>query len=174
MALQLLATERQGGAGRGMADEATDDGERAILAWHEFFRDLPAATLDRLVPMARTAAYPAGSRIFSKEDEDLGLVAVLDGVVKISTGSDEGREVVLNLIGIGEVFGEISLADSKPRAADATALTDCQLCSLDRRDFMPVIMEDPRIALRLLAVVAGRLRNATEQVLSTGRRAQHG
>ena len=156
-----------------MADEATGNGKRAILARHEFFRDLPAATLDRLVPMVRTAAYPAGSRIFSKGDEDLGLVAVLDGVVKISTGSDEGREVVLNVVGANEVFGEVSLADSKPRAADATALTACQLCVFDRRDFMPVIMEDPKIALRLLAVVAGRLRIATEQVLTTAR-AQHG
>jgi CRP/FNR family transcriptional regulator, cyclic AMP receptor protein len=168
-----LQLSRQGGAGRGMADEATDDGKRAILARHEFFRDLPAATLDRLVPMARTAAYRAGSRIFSKGDEDLGLVAVLDGVVKISTGSDEGREVMLNLIGTGEVFGEVSLADSKPRVADATALTDCQLCVLDRSDVLPVMMDDPRIALKLAAVVAGRLRGVTQQVLTTSRDVRH-
>jgi|SRR5262245_26603228 len=157
-----------------MADAVTGDGKRAILARHEFFRDLPAATLDRLAPMARTASYPAGSRIFSKGDEPAGLVAVLEGVVKISTGSAKGREVVLRLVSSDEVFGEVALVDNEPRAADATALTDCSLCLLDRRDVVPAIMQDPQIALKLLAVVAGRLRDTTQQVLNTGRRTQHG
>ena len=147
-----------------MADEATGDGKRAVLARHEFFRDLPAATLDRLALRARTATYAAGSRIISKGDEGHGLLAVLDGVVKISAVSDEGREIVLNLIGAGEVFGEIALADSEPRTADATALTACRLCVLDRRDFVPMILDDPKIAIKMLAVLAGRLRKTTQQV----------
>jgi CRP-like cAMP-binding protein len=147
-----------------MADEATSDSKRAILARHEFFRDLPAATLDRLALRARTATYAKGSRIFNKGDEGHGLLAVLEGVVKISAVSDEGREIGLNYIGAGEVFGEIALADSGPRTADVTAETACKLCVLDRRDFVPMIMEDPKIALKLLSVLAGRLRKTTQQV----------
>jgi CRP-like cAMP-binding protein len=157
-----------------MANEATGNGKRAILARHEFFRDLPAATLDRLALRARSANYAAGSRIFSKGDEGHGLLAVLEGIVKISAGSNEGREVVLRLVGSEEVFGEIALADSEPRAADATALTACRLCVLDRRDFIAAIMEEPKIGLKLLAVVAGRLRDTTQQVLTTARHGQHG
>ena len=157
-----------------MAEEATGAGKRAILARLAFFRDLPAGTLDRLASRARTVSHEAGSRIFSKGDEAEGLLAVLEGIVKISTGSNEGREVVLRLVGSDEVFGEIAFADSEPRAADATALTACELCVLDRRDLIAAIMEEPKIGLKLLAVMAGRLRDTTQQVLATSRRAQHG
>ena len=157
-----------------MADEATGDCRRAILARLAFFRDLPATTLDRLASRARTVSHAPGSRIFSKGDEDDRLLAVLDGLVKISIGSNEGREVVLRTIGADEVFGEVALADSKPRSTDATALTACHLCVLDRRDIMPVVLEDPQIALKLLAMVAGRLRDTTQRVLTTSRHAQHG
>ncbi len=161
-------------AARGsMADEAAGDGKRAILARHAFFRDLPAAALDRLAQRTRIATCAAGARVFSKGDGSQELVAVLEGVVKISTGSAEGREVVFRLVGSDEVFGELSLADNKPRAADATAMTACRLCLVDCRDLIPAIMEEPLIGMKLLALVAGRLRDTTRQALTTARRA-HG
>jgi CRP-like cAMP-binding protein len=138
--------------------------KRAVLASHEFFRGLSDHVLDRLSAHARTAEYPAGKLIFEKGDVGHGLLAVLAGLVKISVHSAEGREIVLNLIGPNEVFGEIALLDGKPRTADATAITRCHLLVLDRRDVLPLVEQEPSIAIRLLEVVSQRLRRTSEQV----------
>ncbi len=139
------------------------DSKRAILASHEFFEGLPDTVLDGLAAMSRTAFYPAGCFIFSKGDEGLGLLAVLSGTVKISAGAEDGRELVLNLIGENEVFGEIALLDGLPRTADASALTDCYILVLDRRSFLPLLRYDPSISIRLLEELSARLRRTTEQ-----------
>jgi CRP-like cAMP-binding protein len=58
----------------------------------------------------------------------------------------------------------VALIDRHPRTADAIALTKCHLLVLDRRDFLPVVMEEPPLALRLLEVLSARLRRTTQQV----------
>lgn len=138
--------------------------KRTILGGHEFFRGLPASVIDRLVAHARTAEYGAGKPIFAKGDPGHGLLAVFAGLVKISVQSAEGREIVLNLIGPNEVFGEIALLDGEPRTANATAITRCQLLVLDRRDVLPLLEQEPAIGIRLLEVVSRRLRRTSEQV----------
>jgi CRP-like cAMP-binding protein len=138
--------------------------KRSIFARHEFFRGLPSSALDRLAFRSRTVAYPAGTAVFRKGEDGHGLLAVLNGTVKISILSEEGKEIVLNLIGVNEVFGEIALLDGLPRTADASALTDCELLVLDRRDFIPILSEEPAIALKLLEVLSGRLRRTSRQV----------
>jgi CRP/FNR family transcriptional regulator, cyclic AMP receptor protein len=138
--------------------------KRTILGAHEFFRGLPIHVVDRLAAHARTAEYGAGKPIFAKGDPGHGLLAVFAGLVKISVQSPEGREIVLNLIGHNEVFGEIALLDGEPRTADATAITRCHLLVLDRRDVLPLLEQEPSIGIRLLEVVSRRLRRTSEQV----------
>ena len=135
-----------------------------VLRKHEFFRDLSPALVQRLAAHARQVSYPAKRRIFSKGDEGHGLLAVLSGIVKISVHSDAEREILLNLIGPDEIFGEIALLDGRPRTADATALTKCLIMTLDRRDFLTLLTEEPNAAVKLLEVVSARLRATSQQV----------
>jgi CRP/FNR family transcriptional regulator, cyclic AMP receptor protein len=138
--------------------------KRTILAHHDFFRGLPSPIIERLASHGRQSHYSAGRRIFSKGDEGRGLLAVLSGCVKISVISEHGKELVLNLIGANEIFGEIALVDGGARTADATALSECELLVLDRRDVLPILMEEPIICLKFLEVISSRLRRTTEQV----------
>jgi CRP-like cAMP-binding protein len=71
---------------------------------------------------------------------------------------------MFNLITDGAIFGEIALLDGLPRTADATAITDCELMVIERRDFTPLIHERPELALKLIEVLCGRLRQTTEQL----------
>lgn len=142
-----------------------DTGKLAILHRHEFFRGLPTGAIERLALHARQKTYVAGQIIFRKGEEGQGLLAVLTGVVKISVHSEEEeREILLNLIGPNEIFGEIALLDGGPRTADASAMTGCNLLTLDRRDFLSVLTAEPVIAVKLLEVLSGRLRRTSEQV----------
>src|SRR5262245_44132031 len=152
--------------GVAMVDQARDIDKRATLAGLEFFEGLPAAALDRLAAASRTIDYPAGAPIFAKGDDGLGLMAVLSGTVKISVAAEDGREVVLTRIGRGEVFGEIALLDGLPRTADASAHSACRVLVLDRRSFLPLLAEQPIIAVGLLEIVGRRLRRTDEMVES--------
>ena len=143
-------------------DQHTD--KRAILSRHEFFEGLPDRISERVAARARTVVYEEGRAIFAKGDQGRSLFAVVDGTVKINVVSEDGREIVLGFIKAGEIFGEVSLFDGEPRTADATALTDCRLIVLDRREFIPILHEEPLLALRLLAVLSKRLRRTSRQV----------
>lgn len=140
----------------------------AILARHEFFRGMPPGTIDRLARHARPIAYRAGERIFARGDDGRGMMAVVSGSVRIAVASHEtATELVLNLIGANEVFGELALLDGGPRSADAVAMTNCEVLLLERRDFLAVLADEPAVAVRLLAVLGQRLRRTSEQLQET-------
>jgi len=104
-----------------------------------------------------------GTNIFAKGDPGTSLFAIGSGTVKISVPSVEGKDAVFNVLGGGSIFGEIALLDGLPRTADATASTDCELYIIERRDFLPVMREEPEIALRIIEILCSRLRRTTEQ-----------
>jgi CRP-like cAMP-binding protein len=138
--------------------------KRAILAAHPVFSSLPDALLGQLSEHARTTEYPAGTQIFAKGDPGHALFIVLDGAVKISVPSNEGREIALNLIRAGEMFGEIALLDGKVRTADAVAFLSTTVMVIDRRDFLHALREEPDLGLKLLAIMSDRLRRTSQQV----------
>jgi CRP/FNR family cyclic AMP-dependent transcriptional regulator len=138
--------------------------KRDVLATHPLFEGLPVSVLDRLAAHARVAPFAEGARIFEKGDPGLSLMLVLEGVVKISIFSDEGKEVVLNLIREGEILGEIAILDGEKRTADAWALRGLTLLVIDRRDFMQVLASEPMLGARLLKVLSDRLRQTSQQV----------
>jgi CRP/FNR family cyclic AMP-dependent transcriptional regulator len=137
---------------------------RSILHNHPLFAELTGVELDRVLADAHVLRYRQGEVIFLKATPGTGMIAVLSGRVRISAPSVDGREIVLNIIEAGEVFGELALLDGKDRSADAVAQTDCELLTIERRSFVPFLRDNPEIALRLLAVLCERLRRTTEQV----------
>ena len=91
-------------------------------------------------------------------------MGVLAGSVKISVASADGRDVVLNIINEGEIFGEIALLDGHPRTADATAMSDCELIVIERRDFLEFLRSEPDVTLKFIEILCARLRRTSEQV----------
>lgn len=137
---------------------------RDALADHPLFRDLPPEAMTALLAHARVERRKARSVIFRQDSPGYGLMAVLSGRVRISSRAPNGREIVLNIINPGEVFGEIALLDGGQRTADATAMSACELLIIDRRDFVPFLRDHPDVAIHLLAVLCDRLRRTSEQV----------
>jgi len=117
--------------------------------------------LDSILTMAVEHRYRRGQTIFQKDDVGSALMAVLAGRVRISSVSAEGKEMTLNVINPGEVFGEIALLDGKPRSADATAIEETILLVLERRDFLPFVLGNQDLTARLLAILCERLRRTS-------------
>jgi CRP/FNR family transcriptional regulator, cyclic AMP receptor protein len=137
---------------------------RRILERHSLFGCLTAGEREQLLSHARVETYRARHEIFHKGAPGQGLLAVLKGKVRIGSPGPDGGQIVLNMMGEGDVFGEIALLDGKARTADAVAVTDCELLAIDRRDFVPFVRANPEVALRLLGVLCERLRHTTEQI----------
>ncbi|WP_267358110.1 MULTISPECIES: Crp/Fnr family transcriptional regulator [unclassified Methylobacterium] len=144
---------------------ATVFDKRTALSRHELFRDAPQAVIERLSVRAQPLTFNCGRRVFSRGDESHGLFAVVSGYVRISTSCPEGRsELIMNLIGPNEVFGEIAMLDDGLRTADAIAATYCYLLLLERRDLFPILNDFPILAVRLLGILSGRLRRTSQQL----------
>ncbi len=135
---------------------------RDFLAQHDLLGHLTPEELDRLLAPARVERLDKGRVLFRKGDPGDRLYVVLAGRISIGTTAGDGKEVVLNVLGRGEVFGEIALLDGKPRTADATAMAESHLLVLDRSDFMPFLESHPEVAARLIAVLCERVRWISE------------
>ncbi len=135
---------------------------RAFLARHDLLGNLTEEELDRLLVPARVERVDEGRVLFRKGDPGDRLYVVLSGRISIGTTSEAGKEVIFNVLGRGEVFGEIALLDGKARTADATAMAESHLLVLDRADFMPFLERHPEVAARLIAVLCERVRWVSE------------
>jgi CRP/FNR family transcriptional regulator, cyclic AMP receptor protein len=134
-----------------------------ILRNHPVLGELPRASIQRLLACASRRKVRRGTTVFAKGDAGTQLIAILSGRIKIAISSPEGREAVLNVVHEGELFGEIALFDGRPRTAAAIAITDCELMSIDRRHFLPLVREQPDIAIKLIEILCARLRRSSEQ-----------
>jgi CRP/FNR family transcriptional regulator, cyclic AMP receptor protein len=122
----------------------------AILRRHSLFGQLSPAMIEHLGSYMQRRRLPRGTVIFAKGDPGTGLMGVLAGEVKISVLSADGREIVLTTMHEGDIFGEIALLDGHPRTADATAIADCELMVIERRDFIPFLHSQPDVTLQIL------------------------
>jgi CRP-like cAMP-binding protein len=86
------------------------------------------------------------------------------GVVKISTLTDDGKEIILALLRPGEVFGEESVLEDAPRDHMAEAYEDALICVITRQDFMGILRAHPEMAFKVTKLVGFRLRTLRNRV----------
>jgi CRP/FNR family transcriptional regulator, cyclic AMP receptor protein len=149
-----------------MSGSSSPTDRKAMLARSFLLAQLSSDELDRLLAMAGERDFAGGQVIFQKGDPGTSMMAVLEGRVRISAYSEDGKEIILNIIEPGGLFGEIALLDGKERTADATAMGRTRLLVLDRRDFIPFLERNPKIAIRLIDVLCERVRRTSELVES--------
>jgi len=135
-----------------------------LLAGMPLFAALDDESARRLEVAMTTRRLPRAHVVFREGDPGDRLFVVIEGKVKITRSSADGRENLLALLGAGEMFGELSLFDPGPRTASATAVTAATLASLDHDDLRPLMFERPDLAVQLVRALARRLRRTNEAV----------
>jgi CRP-like cAMP-binding protein len=133
-----------------------------ILAGHFLLRHLGRDELSRLAATATVVRHRSQATVFQKGDPGGSMMAVVRGRVKMCIYSADGKELVLNIIDRGGLFGEIALLDGQPRSADAVAIEDTELLVLERSRLMPFLNAHPEIATKLIEVLCQRLRRTSE------------
>ncbi|MEI2705050.1 MAG: cyclic nucleotide-binding domain-containing protein [Ilumatobacteraceae bacterium] len=133
-------------------------------AYIEHLRNVPLfqgcsnRDLEKIAKAGDEVRMPAGSLILDQGQTGREAFVVLDGTV---VAKRNGKKIA-NL-GRGAVVGELSLLDHGPRTATVICETDCELLLLDQRNFMGVLDEVPALAHKLLATLAGRIRDLDRQ-----------
>ena len=134
----------------------TDDRRVELIGGCPLFRGLDATGLAAVAAAAIEVEFPA-ERVIARQGEiGTGFFVVVDGTVRVVRDG----ELVARL-GSGEFFGELSVLDGGPRVAQVVADGPTRCIALASWDFDRVLREEPAVALSVLRVVAGRLREVT-------------
>lgn len=140
--------------GSGAVGTAVTSGEPVFLA------SLTPAEAAALEARATRRAYTRGHALFHEHGAPDRVIVLVSGFVKLSRVSEDGREVILAIRGPGDLIGEQSAIDGRPRSATATALDEMTALALSRDDFIALLECEPRIALVVLRMLSARLREA--------------
>jgi CRP/FNR family transcriptional regulator, cyclic AMP receptor protein len=133
-----------------------------------FLASLDAADVEALFASGTRRRFAMGELLCREGDAGSTVVVVLEGCVKLTKTALSGRETMLELRGPGEVLGEMSIVDRAPQSANAIALDDVEVLTMDAARFDTLRHERASIANALLAVVVRRLRQASGRQLELG------
>jgi CRP/FNR family cyclic AMP-dependent transcriptional regulator len=124
------------------------------------FADLEEGELERFSHVAVPRSFPAGTRVFHEGDNSDACYIVSEGSFRVTREHSDGRAITLATLGPGEIFGELAMLDGDKRSASADSITDGTLLALPANDVRNLLSRNPEIALKLVAGLVRRLRQA--------------
>lgn len=130
------------------------------------FADLEDTDLKYILTLVTVKQFKKDSVVVIEEDEANSVFFIIKGKVKISRLSEDGREVILTILGDFDFFGEMAVIDGFARSANAVSLSDSDLMIVHSRDFMDLLYKYPDIPIALLREMAVRLRKSDSQIKS--------
>ncbi|MGD0423319.1 MAG: cyclic nucleotide-binding domain-containing protein [Candidatus Bathyarchaeia archaeon] len=111
--------------------------------------------LKSMVRISKERKFESGYTILKKGEGGVGFYFILEGTVEIRSDGN-----TLSTLGPGQFFGEMCVLDNQPRSADVVTIQPSRVLLLTAWDFKGLISANPRIALKMLQELVGRLRNA--------------
>ena len=142
-----------------MSTHAPDlDSVRPFLTRNTFLGRLPDVVLDTLVRKGQVRRCEKGDLIYRRGDPGDSLMVVISGRVKLANTNVGGKEVALDFLGVGDIFGETSALDGKERAIDAIALEASDIFVVYTRDLLPTLLEHPPALLEIIRELCERAR----------------
>lgn len=135
-----------------------------LLKANPFFAGLGDEVIEAIAVLCVLRRLDAGETLFLKGDPGDALYAVRRGQIRIATGSASGRRLTFNLLGPGDIFGEVALLDGRSRTADAIAIEPTELYTVLRRDFFSLLERRPGVAIRIIELLCERIRWMSAQM----------
>jgi CRP/FNR family transcriptional regulator, cyclic AMP receptor protein len=137
-----------------------------ILKTVPLFSSLSDEQLRLLQPCLQQRSYPRNSFILRAGEETEGLYIILSGRVKVLIPDEQGREVILAVMGPSEFFGEMGLLDDQPRSASVETLEPCEMLRFSKSGFMACLKDNFELAMIILRNLVKRLREADRKIES--------
>jgi CRP/FNR family cyclic AMP-dependent transcriptional regulator len=131
-----------------------------FLKYVPIFSELPDSTIDTISEAGSRRYYKRETVVLLEEDAGSALFIIVEGKVKVSRTSTDGREVILSILADSDFFGEMAILDGQARSATVTAIEDTELFIIQRAQFLDLLQTHPEIAIALLQELTRRLRQA--------------
>ncbi len=133
-----------------------------------FFAALPDSDLERLASTARQKKCAKHTVIMSQGDDtdSLSLYIIASGRIKVGISDEEGKEVILSILGPGQFFGEMSLVDDHPRSANIETMEASEFVVVNKEDFKRFLSQNFDMALSFMKELVRRLREADKKIES--------
>jgi CRP/FNR family transcriptional regulator, nitrogen oxide reductase regulator len=130
-----------------MVFAALDDNERQALS-----------------TLAKEKSLGPDENIFWEGDESDWFYIISEGQVRIFKSASNGKEITLSFFGPGEIFGEVAVLENKPYPASAQTAAATRLIGIKKADFWDYLLKHPSIALKIISLLSGRLREAQSRL----------
>ncbi len=134
------------------------------MASTPFFAGLPDPSVEKAIANMVTRRHPPNRVILLENDWGGSVYFILDGWAKIRTYNLDGKEVTLNILGKGEIFGEMAALEEVPRSTDVITLTPTTIGSIPAQDFTELIHTEPLAGVHLAQLMAKRLRQVNRRL----------
>jgi CRP/FNR family transcriptional regulator, nitrogen oxide reductase regulator len=135
-----------------------------IVRGSSIFNSLDEKELEELVQLIREHRFPAGQMVFWEGDDSGYFYFIAEGRIKVSKLASTGKEIVLAYFGPGEMVGEVAVFENKPYPASAQSNESTRLLGIQKTAFMDFLTRNPRTAIRIIAVLSGRLRDSQSRL----------
>ncbi len=129
-----------------------------------FFTQLSDRELDVIRAVASEKTYPKNAVVLTEGEMGDSLYMIQSGKVKVFIGDEEGREIILKILGPGAFFGEMSMIDKQPRSASVTTIEGSTFQVLTHAAFEKCVEQEPRIGNMVMQILAQRVREADRKI----------
>lgn len=136
----------------------------AVLKTVPLFASCPEEQLRMLTTVVTRKSAPRSTTIMAGGDPTDSLYIILSGRLKVMMSDSEGKEVILAILGPGEIFGEMGLIDDEPRSATVISIEPCELLSISKRDFKKCLQENFDMTMAVMRGLVKRLREADRKI----------
>jgi len=144
--------------------ELPSSSKTQILRSSPIFSSLNDDELGELANLARERSFMSNEFIFWDGDAPDWFYVIAEGKVKVLKHSSSGREFIIAFFGSGEVFGEVAVFENKPYPASAQAVAETRVIGIKREDFLSFLANRPQVALKIINILGGRLRDAQNRL----------
>lgn len=135
-----------------------------VLARNPLFNGLETFYITGMITRGEVRSWPSGSQVIIEGESGDAVYFILSGRVKVTLYGEEGREIVLSILNEGDMFGEMSIIDDKPRSANVEAIKDLECLVISKSAFIEYLSTHHKVYMRFFAYLTGRLREATRQI----------
>jgi len=135
-----------------------------IIKNSSIFSNLNYDELNELATLSIEHGFTPNEFIFWDGDSPEWFYIVAEGKVKVLKHSSSGKEFIIAFFGPGEMFGEVAVFENKPYPASAQAVIETKVIGVKKDDFLPFLANRPQVALKIISVLGGRLRDAQSRL----------
>lgn len=135
-----------------------------ILRKIPLFADLQDEELQSIASHATNKAYPKNSIIINEGDDTNSMYVIEKGKVKVFLCNEDGKEVILKILGVGDYFGELAILDEAPRSASIMTMEAAKFSVVSKAEFDQTLDAHPSIARTLVVELTRTVRRLTENI----------